>query len=108
MYVKVYEFHIQEEKMDEYFRIQEKACKIYKNYLDTETTYLQSHDDPTKWMEMTTYSSEEDYHKNIAIINDNVEIQALFREFQALLLPENKLIKETDFTKVMGYEKNSF
>ncbi|HEO8418748.1 MAG: hypothetical protein ABTA16_15010 [Niallia sp.] len=102
MYVKVYEYHIQKEKVAEYFRIQEKATNIYKKYIDSETTYLQSHDDPTKWMEITTYTSEEEYQKNIAVINENVEIQLLFSEFHSLLLPENKHIKEEDFTKVRG------
>ncbi|WP_400242194.1 hypothetical protein AB3U99_15055 [Niallia sp. JL1B1071] len=102
MYVKVYEYHIQKEKVAEYFRIQEKATNIYKKYIDSETTYLQSHDDPTKWMEITTYTSEEEYQKNIAIINENVEIQLLFSEFHSLLSPENNHIKEEDFTKVRG------
>ena len=100
MYVKVFEYHIQKEKVAEYFRIQEKANKIYKKYIDSETTYLQSHDDPTKWMEITTYNSKEDYHFTIAIINEKEEIQQLFSEFQSLLLPDHTHVKEEDFTRV--------
>ncbi|WP_312092352.1 hypothetical protein [Niallia sp.] len=102
MYVKIYEYHIKEEKIEDYLSIQEKASKIYKKHIESKTTYLQSNEDPTKWMEITTYNSEEDYLKNIAIINKNVEIQVLFNKFQALLLPGNNLIKEEDFTKITG------
>lgn len=100
MYVKVYEYHIPTDKIKEYFCIQEKASNIYRKYIDSTTTYLQSNDDPTKWLEITTYQSEQDYHANIALINEQTEIAALFQEFQALLHPENSQIKEKNFTKI--------
>jgi len=100
MYLKVYEYHIMPDKLEEYFRIQEKVSHIYRKYIDSKTTYLQSNDDPTKWLEITTYKSEQDYQINIDLINEQAEIQILFNEFQALLIPENSHIKEEAFTKV--------
>lgn len=47
----------------------------------------------------TTYQTEQDYHANIALINEQTEIVALFQEFQALLPLENSQIKEENFTK---------
>ncbi|MEK4442242.1 MULTISPECIES: hypothetical protein [unclassified Niallia] len=52
MYVKVYEYHIPTDKIKEYFYIQEKASNIYRKYINSTTTYLQSNDDPTKWLEI--------------------------------------------------------
>ncbi len=52
MYVKVYEYHIPIDKIKEYFYIQEKASNIYRKYINSTTTYLQSNDDPTKWLEI--------------------------------------------------------
>ncbi len=34
MFVKIYQYHIQKDKVDEYFSIQEKASEIYGRYLD--------------------------------------------------------------------------
>lgn len=48
----------------------------------------------------TTYQTEQDYHANIALINEQTEIAALFQEFQALLHPKNSQIKEKNFTKI--------
>ncbi|AYV66967.1 hypothetical protein C2I06_08830 [Niallia circulans] len=99
MYVKVYEYHIPTDKIKEYFYIQEKASNIYRKYINSTTTYLQSNDDPTKWLEITTYQTEQDYDANIALINEQTEIVVLFQEFQALLPLENSQIKEENFTK---------
>ena len=100
MYVKVYEYYIQEEKVAEYFRIQEKAGNIYKKYIDSETTFLQSKEDLTKWLEITTYKSEQDYQQNIGMINNHPDIQALFKEFQSLLSHKNNDIREEDYIEV--------
>ncbi|MFD2640174.1 hypothetical protein [Piscibacillus salipiscarius] len=48
MFVKVYQYHIQKDKVDEYLSIQERASEIYGKYLDFNTVYLQSKDDSTK------------------------------------------------------------
>lgn len=33
MFVKVYQYHIQKDKVDEYIAIQERASEIYERYL---------------------------------------------------------------------------
>ncbi len=97
MFVKVYEYHIHEESMEEYYRIQQKAGEIYKKYIDVETTYLQSKEDSSKWMEIAKYESEEDYQKALALINQEKEIQELFKAFEAILLSEQSMIRDEDF-----------
>ncbi|MBE4909843.1 hypothetical protein IMZ08_17550 [Bacillus luteolus] len=96
MFVKVYTYHIQHDKVAEYLAIQEKAFKIYNRYLDFQTIYLQSKEDNTKWMEITKYKDEEEYKKCIDLINKSEEIQELFNAFQSLLVSQMK-ISEEDF-----------
>lgn len=72
----------------------------YRKYIDSTTIYLQNDDDPTKWLEITTYQSKQDYHDNIVLINEQTEMVALFQKFEALLHPENSQIKEENFTKI--------
>jgi quinol monooxygenase YgiN len=97
MFVKVYQYHIQNYKVDEYLSIQEKASEIYRGYLDFETIYLQSKEDSTKWMEISKYKDEEEYQKSINLINKEEEIQELFEAFQSLLVSEKKEIIEENF-----------
>lgn len=59
MFVKVYQYYIQSNKVDDYLSIQKRASEIYGQYLDVNTIYLQSKDDNTKWMEISTYRDEE-------------------------------------------------
>ncbi|UTR10340.1 hypothetical protein MM300_21110 [Evansella sp. LMS18] len=101
MFVKVYVYHIKTDKMKDYFRIQEKAGEIYGRYIDSQTTYLQSREDATKWMEITKYKSEEEYNKSIKLINTHKEIQELFKSFQSVLMESKSEILEENFTKVM-------
>ena len=97
MFVKVYEYYIHEEFIEEYYRIQQKAGEIYKKYIDVETTYLQSQEDSSKWMEIAKYESEEDYRRALALINQEKEIQELFKAFEAILLSEKNMIRDEDF-----------
>ncbi len=97
MFVKIYQYHIQKDKVDEYFNIQEKASEIYSRYLDFHTLYLNSKDDDTKWVEITRYKDEDEYNKSMNIINEQKDIQDLFETFQSLLLTDKREISEEDF-----------
>ncbi|TFB13461.1 hypothetical protein E3U55_15925 [Filobacillus milosensis] len=99
MYVKVYIYHIQNDKVDEFMSIQEKASEIYGKYLNFNTTYLQSQEDITKWMEITNYKDEEEYQKSIKLINQEDEIQELFEAFQSLLISEHEVTEENFIEK---------
>ncbi|KMM39289.1 hypothetical protein [Guptibacillus hwajinpoensis] len=101
MFVKVYEYHIQKEKIEEYLLIQQKAREVYGRYIDAETTYLHSKVDPTKWLEMTYYKSEDDYRTSMELINKEKEIQELFTSFKALLVTEKSEIKEEDYLGII-------
>ena len=97
MFVKIYQYHIQKDKVEEYFSIQEKASEIYSRYLDFHTMYLNSKDDETKWIEITRYKDEDEYKKVMNIINEQKDIQDLFDVFQSLLLTDKREISEEDF-----------
>lgn len=100
MFVKVYEYHIHQESIEEYFRIQQKAGEIYEKYIDVKTTYLQSKEDPSKWMEIAKYESEDAYRKGMALINQEKEIQELFKSFEGILLSEKNGVKDEDFLDI--------
>lgn len=97
MFVKVYQYHIQKDKVDEYLAIQERASEIYGRYLDFHTMYLNSKDDATKWIEISRYKDENEYQKSIDMINELEEIQELFEAFQSLLVTDKSEIIEEDF-----------
>lgn len=97
MFVKIYQYHIHNDKVNEYLAIQEKISNIYGEYSDFHTIYLNSKNDVTKWIEVTRYKDEEEYNKSIHIINQHQEIHDLFEEFQSLLLNDKSEISEEDF-----------
>ncbi|MGD6941216.1 hypothetical protein ACQCT6_04180 [Cytobacillus gottheilii] len=98
MFVKVYEYYIQDDKQEEFLDIQEKASRIYGRYLLFYTQYLQSKDDPTKWVEITRYNDEKEYVQSLELINQHSEIQALFKSFQSVLLTPKREIREENYT----------
>ncbi|KAA0562240.1 hypothetical protein F0342_17620 [Bacillus sp. CH30_1T] len=100
MFVKVYQYHIQKEKEEEYLSIQEKAGEIYAKYLDFHTLYLKSKESDTKWLEITFYKDQDAYNRSIEIINKQREIQELFNSFQSVLVSEKSEIIEEDFLKI--------
>ncbi|WP_449537600.1 hypothetical protein [Ferdinandcohnia sp. Marseille-Q9671] len=98
MFVKVYSYHIQPAKNKEFVHIQKRTSELYGRYIDVQTTYLQSSEDQTKWLEISKYRSEEDYLKSIQLINNQKEIQDLFLAFQSIL--EQEKITEENFTEI--------
>ncbi|MFD2629737.1 hypothetical protein [Oceanobacillus kapialis] len=104
MFVKTYIYYVQKDKIQEFLDIQKRAGEIYGQYISSQTTYLQSKEDKTKWMEITTYRSEEEYNKSIRSINEDPEIQQLFHSFEALLV-EGKGISEENFTDVLAHRR---
>ncbi|XXM71277.1 hypothetical protein ACQ0QQ_16425 [Lysinibacillus sphaericus] len=97
MFVKVYECHILPHKENEYLKIQERAEEIYSRYINSRSLHLKSREDSSKWMEITRYENEEEYERSIQLINQEKEIQDLFKQFQALLVSEKKEIREENF-----------
>ncbi|WP_053367661.1 hypothetical protein [Bacillus sp. FJAT-27245] len=100
MFVKVYEYHIQPDKIDEYLSIQKKASEMYSKFVDVQTIYLQSKVDHTKWLEISTYTNESEYTKAMSLLNEQKEIMELFEKFTSLQVEGMKNIKEEDFTYV--------
>lgn len=98
MFVKVYQYHIQKDRVEEFLDFQEKAAKIYGRFLDFHTMYLNSKEDETKWFEITRYKDEAEYKRSLAVINEQEEIQELFAAFQSLLVSEKREISDEDFS----------
>ncbi len=99
MFVKIYQYHIQKDKENEFFAIQDQVSDIYRKHIDFQTTYLQSKTDETKWLEIAKYKDETDYNQSIQLINEEQEVQALFAVFQSLLVDGKREIHEEDFTE---------
>ena len=106
MFVKVYQYHIQKEKVGEFLEIQEQVSEIYGRYLDFHTVYLNSNVDATKWIEISRYKDEDEFHKSMDMINKEKEIQDLFKAFQCILVTDKSEIIEEDF--IERKEKLSF
>lgn len=100
MFVKIYQYYIQSDKVIEYLSIQKRALDIYRKHLNVHTVYLQSKDDNTKWMEISTYKNEEEYKKTITLINKEEEVKKLFDEFQSLLVSGKEISEENYIKKV--------
>lgn len=105
MFVKIYEYHVQKDKVEQYLAIQQKASEIYSRYLAFHTIYLNSKTDETKWLEITRYKDEATYHKSMELINEQKDIQDLFGTFQSILLTEKREIREEDFIEMKEIEK---
>ena len=97
MFVKIYHYYIQPDKVEEFLSIQEEVSKIYSKYLNFHTMYMNSKEDETRWIEISRYKDEKDYIKNMTIINEHKEIQEMFARFQSLLLTDKNEIGEEDF-----------
>ncbi|WP_216638009.1 hypothetical protein [Bacillus sp. FJAT-29814] len=102
MFVKVYQYHILKNKVEEFMHLQEKAAEVYNKFLDFHTMYLNSKEDETKWFEITRYKGEAEYKRSLAIINEQAEIQELLTAFDSLLVSEKREISEEDF--IVGKE----
>ncbi|HEY4553424.1 MAG TPA: hypothetical protein VIG80_09535 [Bacillaceae bacterium] len=100
VFVKMYQYHVQEDKVEEFLDIQEKAGAIYGRYVDFHSIYLNSKTDKTKWIEISRYKDEDDYKKSLKMINEQKEIQSLFKAFQSVLLSQKSEISEEDFLEI--------
>lgn len=99
MFIKMYQYHIPKESVEEYLNIQEQAAKIYKTHLDFHTMYFKSTNDETRWIEITRYNNETEYKTSIDMINKNQELQNLFQRFEDLLIDQT-MITEEEFTEL--------
>lgn len=97
MFVKIYEYHIKKDMEVFFLEIQEKATRIYNEYLSCEVMYLKSLEDETLWLEIARYCSEEEYLNNIHNVNGEPVIKELFELFESCLVPEKQSITERNF-----------
>ena len=86
MFVKVYEYYIKENEEARFLEIQEEAARIYKRYLNCEISYLKSCDHDEKWLEISRYSSEEEYKVGISKMDKEPVIKELYQQFKSCLV----------------------
>ena len=100
MFVKIYQYHIPKEKVEEFLDIQEKAAALYGRYLDYHTMYLNSKEDETKWMEISRYKDKHEYHRRMDLVNEQEEIHRLFKVFDSLLVGNKREIGEEEYIEM--------
>lgn len=94
MFVKIYSYHIKSDKEEEYLKIQEEADRVYSRFLDKKTLHLQSMSDKTNWLELHIYENETIYNDNIQIIDQQPEIQVLYKRFREIITSLEEISEE--------------
>lgn len=94
MFVKIYSYQIKSGKEQEYLKIQEETEEIYSRFLDNKTFHLQSKLDKTKWLEIHIYKNEKFYQGTIQIIDQQPEIQILFKRFIEVITSLEEISEE--------------
>lgn len=94
MFVKIYIYHVDLARLSEYKKIMERADKLYRRYVDYELFYMESEEEPGKFIEIQTYATEELYELGQKLINKDLEHMNLYQSFEAILAPDHKEIHE--------------
>lgn len=100
MFVKVYRYHIQSDKTDEFLGIQRRVGEIYSKHASYRSVYLRSRDEPGLWLEIQWCVDEDTYRHAMESINAEPGIGKLWQEFQMLLDPEKPGVQEECFEQV--------
>ena len=58
MFVKVYRYHVQPAKTEQYLAVQEQASQIYQKHVPYLAVHLISREDPSLWLEILWYPDE--------------------------------------------------
>lgn len=99
MFVKVYEYHVKEDKEALFLDIQEQVVAIYQKHVSCEVMFLKSMSHKTMWAEISTYDSEDMYRQGIQRINEEREIHSLFKRFEACLASDETVIREQNYIR---------
>ncbi|MCM3080805.1 hypothetical protein [Brevibacillus invocatus] len=94
MFVKVYKYRIKPEREQEYLEIQKAAESIYERFVDKQSVHLKSKEDGSTWMEIHWYKDEPTYDQAVQLINEQEELQQLYREFMDILVSEENVLEE--------------
>jgi hypothetical protein len=94
VFVKVYSYHIKRGEEQEYLKIQEETQPIYSRFLNIKTLHLQSETDKTKWLEIHLYKNEKIFYDAIQIIDQQPEIQVLYKRFLEVITSLEEISEE--------------
>ncbi|WP_088548661.1 hypothetical protein [Paenibacillus aquistagni] len=98
MYVKVYQYSVQAEQIEQCLELVSESDLLYKQFVNYTMLIRRSREQPTKLTEVHLYKSEEEYVEAMGKMKDDAQIQALFEQFLRTLSPENPEIKEETYT----------
>ena len=107
MYVKIYEYYIKENEEARFLKIQEETARIYKRYLNCEVSYLKSTEHDAMWLEILSYSSEEEYLIGIQKVDKEPVIKELYQQFKSCLVPGRAGVKENNYIMKLNIGKIS-
>lgn len=94
MFVKMYIYHVNLARLAEYEQIMKSADALYKRYVEYELFYMESIEEPGKFIEIQTYASENLYNDSQKLINNDPESERLYRSFESVLASHNKEVQE--------------
>lgn len=97
MFVKVYKYQIKPHREHEYLNIQKAAESIYERFVDKQSIHLKSKEDDSTWMEIHWYKDESTYDQAILLINEQEELQLLYRKLMDVLISEENVLEENYF-----------
>ena len=98
MFIKIYEYHIREDREALFLSIQEKVASIYQAHMNCEVMLMKSLDDKSKWLEISRYNSQDDYLNGMQRVNEMPAIQNLFKEFESCLISGVLDIQEQNYS----------
>ena len=94
MVVKIYRYKLLPHKPDEFLNIQRKADSIYSKHVDYQLKHFQERADPSKWVELHIYRSNDEAHCASLLSEKEPQLQGLFSQFLECLSPNDKSIDE--------------
>ena len=100
MFVKLYEYKIKPDKIQEFLVIQDSVSKIYKKSIKYRAIFLRNLENPSKIIEIHWYTNKEEYKNFIELINKRMEIKELWRKFKTIIDPKENDINEQYYEEI--------
>lgn len=97
MYVKIYRYRIQPDKVGRYLEIQRQATVYTRDTFNYEISLLRSKEDPWEWTEIHRYWVKESFERASIVADSEPELKRLFPEFQRTMDPNDRGIKSESF-----------
>lgn len=101
MYVKVYEYQIQESKTADFLAYNRLSQALYEKYLPVEMLLLKKEGTDTEWLELNAFASKEQFDSSSPLIETDPGHAELFQRFSDCIVPGTPLT-ESSYTAASG------